>query len=540
MLLEFLGCDTVELRIVKAGRCFRCEATCRPGRPLAFEMMRWRREDREAASPRDENESDLEALCRRILHGRPAPSVPGFTKHGSFWTGNLNHSLPRAPGRSAAAADPLRDGDGGYPSRVVVPLAAAGETIGLLQLKSRTEGAFREEEINLYEKVAQTLGPALVNHLAHADLRERIKELTCLYALAQLAERPHTTLEEILQGVVELLPPAWQYPDITAGRIVLDGRCHATANFMPGAHRQSADIVVSGERRGGIDVVYMEERPELDEGPFLKEERSLIDAVARQIALIVERRQADEQKVRLQDQLRHADRLATIGQLAAGVAHELNEPLGNILAFAQLVEKQSGLPEQAARDLGKIVNTSLHAREIVKKLMLFARQMPPQKTQVDLNAVVQESLDLLDSRCAGGGVAVVRHLSQGLPEITADAAQLNQVMVNLVVNAIQAMPGGGTLTVATRAAADQVVLRVEDNGVGMSDEVLRQVFLPFFTTKDVHEGTGLGLPVVHGIVNSHGGTIDVESTPGRGARFEVRLPVAAGENHKDEQGNDIA
>jgi len=118
----------------------------------------------------------------------------------------------------------------------------------------------------------------------HAALRERVKELTCLYGLAQLAERPSITLEEILRGVLELLPPAWQYPEVTAARIVLDGRSHATANFKERVDIQSADIAVNGEQRGRIDVVYAEERPEADEGPFLKEERSLINAVARQVA----------------------------------------------------------------------------------------------------------------------------------------------------------------------------------------------------------------------------------------------------------------
>ena len=251
---------------------------------------------------------------------------------------------------------------------------------------------FAGKSVGAYEEVARALGLTLVSQLAHAALHERVKELTCLYSLAQLVEHPEVTLEEVLRGIVEMLPPAWQYPEITAARITLDGHVYETAGFQEGVDRQSAEIVIGGQRRGMIEVVYLEARPELDEGPFLKEERNLIDAIAQQIALIVERRQAAEEKLRLQGQLRHADRLATIGQLAAGVAHELNEPLGNILAFAQLAEKQADLPRQAAADIEKIVTASLHAREIVKKLMFFARQMPPQKTPVDLNEVIEEGL----------------------------------------------------------------------------------------------------------------------------------------------------
>ena len=366
-------------------------------------------------------------------------------------------------------------------------------------------------------------------------LRERVKELTCLYSLAQLAERPGITLAEVFQGIVDLLPPAWQYPEITAGRIALDGRSYVTANFTEADRMQSAPIVVNGQRRGSVDVVYVEQRPELDEGPFLTEERSLIDAIARHIALIVERRQADEDRFRLQEQLRHADRLATIGQLSAGIAHELNEPLGNILGFAQLAQKDPDLPERTAQDLEKIVATSLHARQIINNLMLFSRQRPPRKARVDLNTILEEGLGFLESRCRRNGIVVERELSPEVPQITADASQLRQVFVNLVVNAIQAMPDGGRLKIATQTLGDRVMLSVEDTGIGMSEQVLKDIFLPFFTTKDVDEGTGLGLPVVHGIVTSHGGTINVESAPGQGARFEIELPVAADEK---EDGTD--
>ena len=374
----------------------------------------------------------------------------------------------------------------------------------------------------------------------YAALRERVKELTCRYSLAQLAERPGITLEEVRHGTAELLPPAWQYPEIAAARITFNGRAYVTANFREGGQTQSAPIAVNGRPRGSIDVVYIEERPELDEGPFLKEERSLIDAIARHVALIVERRQADEEKFRLQEQLRHADRLATIGQLAAGVAHELNEPLGHILGFAQLAQKHPCLPEQTAQDLEKIVATSLHARQIINNLMLFARQKPPQKVQVDLNAVVEEGLSFLESRCARNGITIVRALSPELPEITADASQLRQVFVNLAVNAIQAMPNGGTLEVTTRQSGGRVLLRVEDDGIGMAEPVLKNIFIPFFTTKDVNEGTGLGLPVIHGIVTSHGGKVHVESSPSRGARFDIELPLAADGGTKEGRTDDVA
>ena len=369
---------------------------------------------------------------------------------------------------------------------------------------------------------------------AEAALGERVKELTCLYGIAQIAGKPGISLDAILQEVVQLLPPAWQYPEITLARLILDGRAYAPPNFRETARKQTAHIVINGAPRGALEVVYLEERPPQDEGPFLKEERDLIDAAARQVAAIIERNEAEEGKSKLQDQLLHADRLATIGLLAAGVAHEINEPLGNILGFAQLARKCAGLPDSAARDLEKIEAASLHAREVIKKLLVFARQMPPQKTQVRFNDVVEDGMYFFKARCDKAGIELVYALAPDLPEITADRAQINQVLVNLVVNALQAMPEGGLLTVQTRRSNGQILLVVEDTGTGMSQETLDQIYVPFFTTKDIGQGTGLGLPVVHGIVTAHGGAIHVESAVGVGTRFEIRLPVAPSPHNEGE------
>ena len=135
--------------------------------------------------------------------------------------------------------------------------------------------------------------------------------------------------------------------------------------------------------------------------------------------------------------------------------------------------------------------------------MAFARQLPPKKVRANLNEIVSEGLLFLESRCAKAGIRLVRRLAANLPQITLDPDQMNQVLVNLVVNAIQAMPEGGTLTIETSATDEEVCLGVTDTGAGMSKETEKQIFLPFFSTKDVDEGTGLGLAVVHGIVTSH-------------------------------------
>jgi two-component system NtrC family sensor kinase len=374
-----------------------------------------------------------------------------------------------------------------------------------------------------------------LSYSAKAALIERVKELTCLYGIAQITSQLHMALEDVIQGIVELLPPAWQYPEIACARITLDGTPYTTEGFRECRQNQTAEIIVDGMPRGVVEVVYKEERPDLDEGPFLKEERNLINAVAKQVALVIERKQVEKEKLKLHNQLLHADRLATIGMLAAGVAHELNEPLGNILGFAQLAKKCPGLPDSAGHDIGKIETASLQAREIIQKLLVFARQTSPHKTHVNLNQVVQDGLYFFEARCAKEGIELIRLLSPDLPEITADPGQLNQLLVNLVVNALQSMPGTGKITVQTRFSNNSVYLIVKDTGIGMNKEILNKIFVPFFTTKDVGHGTGLGLPVVYGIVTAHGGTIDVKSKPGCGTRFEIRLPVT--EQINDEENN---
>ncbi len=356
-------------------------------------------------------------------------------------------------------------------------------------------------------------------------LRERVKELSCLYRIGRIFEGSPGSPDEVFQHIVELIPPAWQYPEIASARIVLDGKRYETPGFKEGGPRQTSEVIVAAKRRGTVDVVYREVRPALDEGPFLRDERSLLDAIARQIAVLVEHQDAEQERARLQKQLMHADRLATIGQLAAGVAHELNEPLSSILGFAQLLKRDPALPESGRQDVERIVTASLHAREIIKKLLLFARQTPTFKGPVDLNQVIAGAVDLFKHQFEKEGIDLSCVLCPRMPVLAADAGQLTQVLVNLVVNAVQAMPGGGRLVIQTQVQDGHVACSVEDTGVGMTEEVLDRLFVPFFTTKEVNQGTGLGLPVVHGIITSHGGTIGVASTPGTGTTFTIRLPL---------------
>ena len=161
----------------------------------------------------------------------------------------------------------------------------------------------------------------------------------------------------------------------------------------------------------------------------------------------------------------------------------------------------------------------------MKKLLIFARQLPAQKRSVNLNKIVSEALYFLEVHCQKEGIELTSILSTDITDMVLDSSQIQQVLVNLVVNAIHAMPKGGVITVKTEKHKNQVSLIVQDTGVGMSKEVIEQIFMPFFTTKEIGQGTGLGLAVVHGIVANHRGTIDVKSKIGHGTRFEVKLSL---------------
>jgi two-component system NtrC family sensor kinase len=464
-----------------------------------------------------------------VFRGQGPKAAPFFTANGSFWTRDA--AAPVSLG--GAAGEPFGVPGGEFRSVAVIRFEIDAHNAGLLELASRRYGRFTKGDVEFYEDVAQAIGIAIADRRAQRALRERVKELTCLYGIAQAAQRPRATLDDILRDIARLTPAGFQFADVARARITLDGEVYASKDFDAAVEKLSAEISVEGDSRGLVEVGYVETMREVEGAAFLPEERELLEAVARQISLIVERRESAEERRKLEEQLWHADRLATIGQLAAGVAHELNEPLANVLGFAELAAKGPGLPPAVARDLEKIMSAALHGREIVKKLLIFGRQMPARKTRLDLNDVVEEGLYFLEARCAKEGAEIVRSLAAGLPPLDADASQLQQVLVNLVVNAVQAMPAGGVVTISTARRGDNVLLAVEDTGVGMSEEVKRRIFIPFFTTKDVGRGTGLGLPVVHGIVTAHGGAIDVETREGAGSRFVISLPAAGIEGAAD-------
>ncbi|MDY7040635.1 MAG: ATP-binding protein, partial [Chloroflexota bacterium] len=233
---------------------------------------------------------------------------------------------------------------------------------------------------------------------------------------------------------------------------------------------------------------------------------------------------------RLQAQLLQSGRLSAVGQLISGVAHELNNPLTSIMGYAELVQREASANEALKADLQKIYEQAERSAHIVRKLLTFARQYPPMREKTDINRTIETTIEFLDYQLEVDNITVVHDLDPNLPYTQADVHQLQQVFLNILNNAHQAMKhahGQGTLTVRTRPVDDGKTIRVTftDDGPGIPSNIITRIFDPFFTTKEVGEGTGLGLSICYGIVTEHEGRIWAESEPGEGATFIVELPV---------------
>jgi len=226
-------------------------------------------------------------------------------------------------------------------------------------------------------------------------------------------------------------------------------------------------------------------------------------------------------------QLVSSEKMASLGKLAAGIAHEINNPLGGILIYSSLMMEDLPEEDQKRGDLARIVQEAGRCKEIVKSLLEFARQTEPKMEPTDINRAINDGLFFLVNQALFHNIRIIKKLDPFLPFVRGNASQLKQVFMNIVVNAAEAMHGSGTLTITTSPAADRKTAFVEftDTGEGIPEENLTRIFDPFFTTKEVGKGTGLGLATSYGIVEDHGGKIGVRSKVGEGTTFTIELPV---------------
>jgi signal transduction histidine kinase len=279
-------------------------------------------------------------------------------------------------------------------------------------------------------------------------------------------------------------------------------------------------------RRADGNAVWVELTANAD--PPAGDHTVRVEALLRDVS---ERKKLDDETRDIYHQLLQAEKMAALGQTVSGVAHELNNPLATILSWAERLSQRQSLEEPVRRGLETILSESERAARIVRNLLTFARKRQTTRAMVDINHVARETLALRAYEQRVTNVDVIDALAAGLPHVFADGHQVQQVLLNLVINAEQAMlaaNGRGTLVVRTWHAADldTVIVEVNDDGPGIPDDLQPKIFDPFFTTKEVGKGTGLGLTVAYAIVHEHGGRIRLESRPNKGASFYVELPVS--------------
>ena len=274
--------------------------------------------------------------------------------------------------------------------------------------------------------------------------------------------------------------------------------------FFESAHRRKDGAVMQVEVRSKV----------IESGG-----RRLILSVVRDIT---ERRKMENQMV-------VTDRLASVGELASGIAHEINNPLTGVIGFAELLmEKQ--IPPDIRDDVEVIYREAMRCAEIIRNLLTFARQHPPQREMLDINTVIEKVLQLRAYEEKANNIGIIKRLAENLPQIPGDFFRLQQCFLNIIINAEYFMHqshGGGNLTVSTELVDSYVRVTLTDDGPGIPPEVLDRIFDPFFTTKEVGKGTGLGLSICYGLITDHGGKIKAENAPGGGASFIIELPLEA-------------
>lgn len=476
-------------------------------------------------------------------------------------------------GRALAARGPVRLERSEAPaleiaklrSGLLVPVAVGERVLGVLLVASVAVRPFSKTDERLLRALADHAAAAIDHAQRYQDAMNRGERLATLLDFTQrvAAHRPYDDLLPLIADEARRLlgataaafrlvegdelaiavcagpseaitgPTRLKIGEGLCGRVAASGRPLRIADAREESleHRPEYVGLVSlgirsylgvpllvRERVTGVLAVYG-----ADPDRFSKDDVALLLGFAGQAAVAVE-------NARLIQQLLHAERLSAVGRIVAGVAHELNNPLAVVIGTADLLRREE-VDGRMAERLQRISGQAQRAIKIVRSLLTLARKKPAQRIEVDLNQLLDETLDLEAYELRSAHVAVVRKLSPDLPKILGDPDQLQQVFTNLFLNASEAMRethGGGTLTVGTRydGQTDGIVVTVTDDGPGIQPGDRHRIFEPFFTTKGEGKGTGLGLAICRQIVDSHRGRITLESQPGAGATFTVALPVS--------------
>jgi two-component system NtrC family sensor kinase len=409
-----------------------------------------------------------------------------------------------------------------------VPCSARARMVAVIALGRATDGALlSSEDTDLLRAISGYVAVAIENALLLEDQAQRAKEL------ARLKEFSENIIESINVGVLAVN---------LAGRIT---NWNTALEEIYGLKREQAighrvnEVFQSDMLHGLLDLMSREELRKGEPVNVYKfRARSL---PGRELTLNIslaplESKSAETEgtliaiedvteRVMLEEQVQQSDKLSSIGLLAAGVAHEVNTPLTGISSYSQMLMQQTPESDPRRQLLEKIHRQTSRASSIVNNLLNFSRVSDSRFVPVNLNRVLDDTIQLLEAQLRNTQIDVVRNYVEDLPPATGHAGKLQQVFMNLIINARDAMPQGGTLEITTGFDQIEASITFRDTGVGIDPEHLAKIYDPFFTTKQIGKGTGLGLAVSYGIIRDHGGLITVESKQGDGATFRITLPL---------------
>jgi two-component system, NtrC family, sensor kinase len=403
-----------------------------------------------------------------------------------------------------------------------IPCRIREHTVAVLGLGKTVDGDFlSSDDVELVQTIAGYVAIALDNSQLYSSLEQKALEVARLKDFSEnIVESLNVGVLAIdLEGTVE----AWNTRmEQLFGVARNDAVGHPLSELLPPELVQ--EIATRGDEE---QVTGIHKHRLVHQGKSVVINVSITPLVGKSAERIGRLLLFDDvtQRDRMEEQLTQTEKLTSLGLLAAGVAHEVNTPLAVISNYIQMLAKQ--MPEGDPRHtiIDKIVKQTFRASEIVNNLLNFSRTGPGELADVDLNRVVEETLSLVAHPLKASQIQVVKQLTEGIPPVRGSANKLQQVFLNLFLNARDAMPSGGMLEVRSAAHNGSVEVEVVDTGNGITREHIHKIFDPFFTTKTSGRGTGLGLSVSYGIIKEHAGKIDVRSTPGRGTSFHVEFPA---------------
>ncbi|MFO7948233.1 MAG: PAS domain S-box protein [Armatimonadota bacterium] len=531
-LSEFTDCETMAIRLSRADDYPYAEHVGLPEKLVTAHSCLCRY-DAAGEPARDENgDRILHGLKGCIIDGTIDPKLPFFTDGGSFWT-NTFQELMASPHNEDWSFDDTIHAELNHSSVAVIPLRWGGNTVGTLEIGDTEGGLFARSLINYIEDLASSITVAVRRRIAEEALQ---KERNFSETVVQNAPTLIIGLDQA--GRVTLFNAlAESLTGYETGEIMnhVFWRHLLPAGEMQ-EFKQAFSTLRSGEVPPPFDTHIISKNG--DQRLINWRATALSDPGGGVWQVIIIGIDVTEHR-NLERRIRQSQRMEAIATLAGGIAHDLNNALHSVLSNVELLQLQGEMNEAQRNSIKSIENAVKHASSITQQVTAMAAPADSEKCAIDLNLCINSVMGLLKG-VRDRRVALLKNLSEDLPPILADATQIEQVIMNLCVNALHAMPDGGELLVTTdtvvagekmvhrnpdlKAGDEFVRIQVTDTGVGMDEDTLTQIFDPFFTTRKDEGGTGLGLAISYSIIQNHNGSIVVDSAPGEGTTFTIYLP----------------